>query len=148
MRVRALVGLAVAGTLCVLGVLPAGASTGIDVSGYQHPNGAAINWAAVKASGQSFVFVKATEGANGATPAYTNPYFSQDWAGAGAAGLLRGAYQFARPALPTSSALLQARDFVAVTGSMGGGADLPPVLDLEVTGGLSPTDLATWTATW
>jgi len=84
MRVRALVGLAVAGTLCVLGVLPAGASTGIDVSNYQHPNGAAINWAAVKASGQSFVFVKATEGVNGATPAYTNPYFAQDWAGAGA----------------------------------------------------------------
>jgi GH25 family lysozyme M1 (1,4-beta-N-acetylmuramidase) len=133
----------------VLGIAPAGASTGIDVSNYQHPNGAAIDWAAVKASGQSFVFVKATEGVNGATPAYTNPWFTNDWAGAGAAGLLRGAYHFARPALPTTdSALLQARNFVAVAGSMQGGADLPPVLDLEVNGGLAPADLAAWTQTW
>ena len=63
-------------------------------------------------------------------------------------GLFRGAYHFARPALPLTTAALQASAFVSVAGTMGGSLDLAPVLDLEVTGGLSPSDLISWTSTW
>ena len=103
---------------------------------------------AVRSAGQRFAFIKATEGAHGSVPAYVNPWFRTDWTGAGAAGLLRGAYHFAQPSMPADSALVQARDFVATTGSMQGAADLPPVLDVETANGLSPTDMVTWIATW
>ena len=51
--------------------VPSWALNGIDVASHQHPGGAAIDWTAVKQSGQSFVFVKATEGTS-----YTNPALS------------------------------------------------------------------------
>jgi GH25 family lysozyme M1 (1,4-beta-N-acetylmuramidase) len=117
--------------------------TGVDVSSYQHPNGQPINWSAVKAAGHSYAFVKATESTN-----YTNPYFAADWQQAASAGLYRGAYHFARPALPLDTAIAQARYFVSRAGSMTGAMDLPGVLDLETTGGLGPTDLANWTRAW
>ena len=117
--------------------------TGVDVSSHQHPGGAPINWPAVRNSGQSFAFIKATEGAN-----YTNSYFASDWNAAGSAGLFRGAYHYARPAASPNSAIDQARYFVSRTGSMSGGADLPGVLDLEETGGLGPAALAEWTRAW
>lgn len=136
----ALVALFVLGGLAV----PAGAlPSGVDVSSYQHPGGSSIDWGSVRDSGQSFAFIKATEAAN-----YTNPYFGSDWNGAGSAGLYRGAYHFARPALPLSTAVDQARYFVSRTGAMAGPLDLPGVLDLELTGGLGQADLAAWTRTW
>ena len=55
---------------------------GIDVASYQHPNGAAINWASVRASGAAFAFVKMSEGAS-----YTNVYAARDLNGARAAGM-------------------------------------------------------------
>jgi len=129
----------------LLGVAaPAGGlMTGVDVASWQHPNGAPINWTQVRSAGHTFAFVKATEGTT-----YTNPWFRRDFDGAGAAGLYRGAYHYARPALPLSTATAQARYMVSVTGTLGGGADLPLVLDLEETGGLGPTDLAAWARTF
>ncbi len=124
------------------------ATSGPDVSNYQHPNGAPINWTQVRNAGHIFAYVKATEGPSSAGGYYTNPYFASDWAGIGAAPMYRGAYHFARPQYPLSSAVLQARYFVSVTGSMHGYGDLPPVLDLESTGGLPPADLASWTQSW
>jgi len=112
---------------------------GVDVASYQHPGGAAIDWNAVAAGGYSFAFIKATEATN-----YTNPYFIRDWRGAGAAGMWRGAYHFARPALPLSTAVDQADWFINSTGLMQGAVDLPGVLDLETTGGLGPADLTAW----
>jgi GH25 family lysozyme M1 (1,4-beta-N-acetylmuramidase) len=136
--------LAVAIAMAVLvPVLPAAAITGVDVASYQHPNGAPIDWAQVKAAGHSFAYVKATEATT-----YTNPYFAGDWSGIASAGLYRGAYHYARPALPLSTAQAQARYFVSRTGSMGGPLDLPPMFDLEETGGLSPNDLVAWSLTW
>jgi len=120
---------------------------GPDVSSWQH-SGGSIDWSAVAASGTSFAFVKATEGPNGASPAYTNPYFAGDFASAGGVGLYRGGYHMARPALPLSTAADQAGQFVGVTGTLHGALDLPPVLDMENTGGLNPTDLTAWAATW
>jgi lysozyme len=75
------------------------AATGPDVSNFQHPNGAAIDWGQVRSAGHTFAFVKASEGPVGGGGYYTNGWFKSDWAGAGGAGLYRGAYHFARPQL-------------------------------------------------
>ena len=140
----------------VTGGLSGGASpsalnqaVGPDVSSWNHPNGAAIDWNQVAAAGNSFAFIKATEGPSTVGAAfYTNPYFAGDWSGARNAGLYRGAYDFARPGLPLDTATAQAQAFVSVAGTLQGSYDLPPVLDLEVTGGLSPADLTAWTHAW
>ncbi len=137
------------GALLLASISPAAADNGIDVSNWQHPYGAAINWQQVKDSGRSFVFIKATGGPTGGAGNTTNAYFASDWAAAGSVGLLRGAYQAAQPALPVSdSALLQARYFVSVTGSMQGAHDLPPVLDIEHSNGLNPAQLVEWLHDW
>lgn len=114
--------------------------TGPDVSSWQHPNGASIDWSMVRAASHPFAFVKATEDTT-----YTNPYFASDWAAIHAASMDRGAYHFARPA---SSAFNQANYFAAVVGDTHEKGDLPPVLDLEDSGGLSPANLVTWTHTF
>jgi lysozyme len=120
------------------------ATTGPDVASYQHPQGAGINWHKVKKSGRSFAIVKATEGSS-----YVNPYFAKDYAAAGAAGLVRGSYHFARPARPiVSTANAQAKEFAAQVGTVTSTHTLPPALDLEVTGGLSSSQLVTWAQTF
>src|SRR5450759_2668364 len=130
----------------VLGpVVNASASvSGPDVSSYQHPLGYSINWTAAKVSGgASFAFVKATEGGT-----YTNPYFARDFAALRASGLIRGAYHFANPTASTTSAVTQAKHFVAVAGTMSNPGDLPPVLDLEVNNGLPAASLIAWTRSY
>lgn len=124
--------------------------TGIDVSNFQHPSGAGINWNSVASSGKRFVFVKATEGPVGCTSGspYTNPYFSSDYNGAGNAGMWRGAYHFARPRLPLTTAADDARRFIAVAGVPSGGRDLPPVLDLEQACGMSKANVVAWAKAW
>jgi GH25 family lysozyme M1 (1,4-beta-N-acetylmuramidase) len=130
--------------IAVLSANPAGALlTGVDVASYQHPGDAPIDWAKVRAAGHVFALIKATEATN-----YTNPYFAGDWTGALSAGLYRGAYHYAKPAKPFSTALDQARYFVSRAGSQTGSKDFGAVLDLEETGGLGSADLATWTRTW
>jgi len=112
---------------------------GIDVSRWQH--GTSIDWADVRADGVRFAFIKATESSN-----YTNPYLASDWAATEQVGIYRGAYHFARPSV--GSAVTQARYFVAKAGRHADAGDLPPVLDLESTGGLGVTELRTWAKTW
>jgi len=128
---------------------PAGTFLGIDVSAHNHDGGAAISWKSVRAAGVRFVFVKATEGSGKASAASTNSWFSKDWEGAKAAGIARGAYHFARPRYPLSTAASDARTFasllIAQKGSTG---ELTPALDIEVTGGLSPTALTAWIDAW
>lgn len=58
---------------------------GIDVSRWQRE----IDWRAVRAAGTRFAFIKATEGGD-----HIDPLFSQNWYGAKAAGVPRGAYHF------------------------------------------------------
>lgn len=115
-------------------------SLGVDVSSWQHLH-SRLDWGRVRADGNTFAFVKATEGTG-----YVNPYFARDWAGTVRAGLFRGAYHFARPR--RGNARTQARFFLHVAGHLRGRGDLPAVLDLEVTGGLRPAALQQWTATW
>ena len=110
---------------------------GIDVAHWQ----GTINWSKVKAAGMQFAFMKATE-----STTYTDTQLATNWAGVQAAGLYRGAYHFARPKVGTAPA--QAKYFVSKVGSFQGAGTLPPVLDLEASGGLGVTALRSWTASW
>jgi GH25 family lysozyme M1 (1,4-beta-N-acetylmuramidase) len=62
---------------------------GVDVSTWQHPNGAAIDWERVLDAGYVFVIAKVTQGTS-----YVNPWALRDIEDAQAAGLLVGAYHF------------------------------------------------------
>ncbi len=123
--------------------------TGIDIASWQHPTGQPIDWAAVRSAGHSFAVIKATEGATSPGGGrYTNPWFAQDWIGAGSAGLYRGAYHYAQPTADPADAVADARHFIAATGVMNGPGDLPPVLDLEEHNGLSREQVTAWTRAW
>jgi GH25 family lysozyme M1 (1,4-beta-N-acetylmuramidase) len=98
---------------------------GIDVSAYQH----GVRWSKVSARGARFAYVKATEGVR-----YTSARFREQYSGAARAGLVRGAFHFAKPNVSTGVA--QAEYFVAALDAVGGvrttgATTLPPLLDLE-----------------
>jgi GH25 family lysozyme M1 (1,4-beta-N-acetylmuramidase) len=122
---------------------PAAAVTGpkgLDVSSHQ----GAVNWADVADGGASFAYVKATESTD-----YVNPDFAQQYNGAYAAGLVRGAYHFATP--NTSSGTAQANWFVSHGGGWSDdGRTLPPAVDLEYNPygktcyGMRPAALVHW----
>ncbi|GAB88323.1 glycoside hydrolase family 25 protein [Gordonia rhizosphera] len=138
---RTIVTAAIAGTLGLTGasvVAPAAAApqVGPDVSSHQHPGNAPINWFAVRASGQQLAMVKATE-----STWYVNPHFIPDSLAMRAAGLIRGTYHYADPG---RSAAQQALFYATIVLGQNGILDLPPVLDLEHTGGLGPRALAAW----
>jgi GH25 family lysozyme M1 (1,4-beta-N-acetylmuramidase) len=117
-------------------VCAAGTTTaGIDVSYYQ----GTINWTAVKNAGIEFAFVRVSDG-----DVFHDPKFDAYWAGAKAAGLVRGAYQFFRP---NQSITAQADMMIAAVGTLGPG-DLPPVIDVEATGGLGPSSVAAKVRQW
>jgi GH25 family lysozyme M1 (1,4-beta-N-acetylmuramidase) len=97
---------------------------GVDVAGYQHPGGAAIDWNQVAAAGYRFAFIKATEGNY-----YGNPYYAADLAQATAAGLYAAGYHFAIP--DVSSGTSQADYAVQNSGYAADGRTLPLALDIE-----------------
>lgn len=104
--------------------------TGIDVSHHQ----GTIDWAKVTAAGHRFAFVKATEGVS-----FRDPRYASNVTGAAKAGLLVGAYHFARPiSADVGNARRQAAHHAKVVGSLTG--RLPSVLDIE--GGLG--DQTAW----
>ncbi|MCC3405388.1 MAG: peptidoglycan-binding protein [Microcoleus sp. PH2017_10_PVI_O_A] len=107
---------------------------GIDVSDYQ-PN---VNWQAVAKGGILFAFVKSTEGAT-----LVSQTFARNWTGMKAAGIQRGAYHFFRPA----SSIQGQIDLFLKTVKLEAG-DLPAVLDVETTGGLSGDELCDRATTW
>lgn len=112
--------------------------SGVDVSKWQHPGGVALDWNKVAASGQKFAFIKATDGIEG-----KSAYFAQDSKAAADAGLIIGSYHKAHPDI---SATKQAAEYVAALQERPAGAKtLPPVLDIELDKGLTPTQLETWT---
>jgi lysozyme len=110
-----------------------GGTQGIDVSHYQ----GTIDWAAVRQAGCSFVFIKATDGVTNA-----DPMFQQNWTQAQQAGLLRGPYHFFRA---NDDPQTQAHFFCSTVGSPG---DLPPVLDVEITSGVSNSQILSGVQTW
>jgi len=106
---------------------------GIDVSGYQPT----VNWASVAASGIAFAFIKATEATT-----LLDHTFAAHWAQAKQAKVLRGAYHFFRP---RQDALAQAKFFL---GQLADPGELPPVLDVEVSDGVAPAQIATGVSAW
>jgi len=124
---------------------PAGAATyatGLDVSHYQ----GIISWTQVAGKSYRFAFQKATEGTT-----LVDATYPVNRAGAEGMGMRFGAYHFGRPsgtgpATIVSSAIAQADHFVDVAQPQPG--ELPPVLDLEVTGGLGSSALAQWAQAW
>ena len=110
---------------------------GIDVSYYQ----GVINWSSVKAAGKQFAIIRVSDGTG-----FLDPKFVVNWKNAKAAGLAVGAYQFFRP---NQDATAQADLFVNQLNAVGFGAnDLPPVIDVEVTGGVSGGTVAARVNTW
>jgi GH25 family lysozyme M1 (1,4-beta-N-acetylmuramidase) len=128
---------------------------GIDISSFQHPNGAAINWADVAAAGYQFAAIKATEGTY-----YSNSYYVGDAQAAIAAGMYVAAYHFANP--HDSTGIAQA-EYAALNAGKAqnatnanyqvGGQYLPLMLDLEYNPypadgnecyGLSPAQMVSW----
>lgn len=108
---------------------------GIDVSYYQED----IDWNKVAAEGHKFAFIRVSDGLY-----HIDSKFSQNWSGAKSAGIIRGAYQFFRPNL---DAIEQAQLLLDKMGPLEKG-DLPPVIDVETTEGLSPSKVAGKVAEW
>ncbi|MDK8670087.1 glycoside hydrolase family 25 protein [Corynebacterium sp. MSK195] len=126
--------LAVSGT-AVAQAVNFGAPKGVDVAAHQHPGGTPIDWSKVRSDGQSFAFVKATEGGD-----WVNPHYVEDIQAANAAGLKTGAYHYARPA---GDAKTQAANFAAQI-ALAPDQTLPPALDIEVAEGKSAAQLEQW----
>lgn len=122
---------------------PASAATvaGIDVSRYQ----GSINWTSVRNAGIEFAFIKATEGTS-----YKDSNFNSNYTNAYYAGVIRGAYHFARPNI--SGGATQA-DYLASNGGAWSADNrtLPAALDLEANPysggycyGLTTSGMRTW----
>lgn len=119
-----------------------GQTLGHDVSGHQ----GAVDWGQAAGAGARFAYVKATEGTG-----FVSPQFDQQYRGAHNAGLIRGAYHFARP--DVSSGAQQADYFIAHGGAWrGDGTTLPGALDIEYNPygdacyGKSQADMTAWIA--
>ncbi len=108
---------------------------GIDVSEFQGN----INWNSVKAAGKSFAIIRVSDGTG-----HLDPFFAQNWQGAKAAGLIRGVYQFFEPG---EDPVAQANLLLQHMGQIGEG-DLPPMIDVEVTGGQSPATINSHIHKW
>ena len=109
---------------------------GIDVSYWQ----SGIDWPKVRATGQRFVIVKASEGAT-----YADPTFADDWSGAKVSGLLRAPYCFFHP---NQDPKKQADFFFSVVQAQNDPGELPPALDLEVTDGLTKDKIIPRVKAW
>jgi GH25 family lysozyme M1 (1,4-beta-N-acetylmuramidase) len=144
-RVACLVVVAVVATAVFAGASGAATTShakGIDVSNWNDT----INWTKVAHAGYRFVIAKATEATT-----FDDSTYLANRNGSEAAGLVFGAYHFARPsgaslAAVTASAVAQADHFLSFATPQPG--ELPPVLDLEATGNLSAHRLEAWTAAW
>jgi lysozyme len=109
--------------------------SGIDIS---HYNGS-VDCAKLAAAGVVFAYVKASEGR------FTrDPLYAANYAGLKQNRVLRGAYHFFYPHLDAQA---QASNFLAVVNHLNAG-DLPPALDVEISGEQSPSVIAAAMQQW
>jgi len=108
---------------------------GIDIS---HHNGP-IDFGKVAAAGVTFAYVKASEGTHTRDRLYQTNY-----AGLKQSEIARGAYHFFHPQLDAQA---QASNFLSVVSRLFPG-DLPPALDVELSGGQSPSMIADGMRRW
>jgi lysozyme len=111
---------------------------GIDVSAYQ-PN---VEWPKVKAAGKTFAFVRVSDGID-----HPDAQFAQNWPAMKANGIIRGFYQYFRPARDVDAQVNLLVTKVSAAGGLHPG-DLPPVLDLESDGGLAPSIVVARAKNW
>ncbi|MDP3929913.1 MAG: GH25 family lysozyme, partial [Bacteroidota bacterium] len=112
---------------------------GIDVSRHQGK----INWDAVSDHtsnniGISFTFIKASEGRS-----LRDNYFQENWKNAKEINMLRGAYHFFRPHLTADEQFNLFKGIVKLEKE-----DLPPVLDVEIRGSVSPAKFKSLVKRW
>ena len=106
-------------------------ATGIDVSKYQ----GTIDWPAVAASGTDFGMARIADGLT-----IPDATFQRNYAGMRANGITPGSYLFFEP---RQDPVAQANVIVAALTTAGFRVgDLPPAIDVEVTGGQSPATIA------
>lgn len=113
---------------------------GIDVSSYQ----GSVSWSSVKASGITFAWAKATEGAT-----VNDSTFAANQNNGKAAGLYMGAYHFARPG--NNSPATESSHFwnIASPYILAEGKTFMPVLDFEdFSGHVSATSFSDWGNQW
>jgi lysozyme len=84
----------------------------------------AIDWPALPAQGVDFAWIKATEGGD-----HRDARFEANWAGAGDAGILRGAYHFFTLCRPGAEQAMNFMNSVPADPNA-----LPPAVDLEFGG--------------
>ena len=108
---------------------------GIDVSYYDD----VTDWSAARGAGIDFAFIRVSDGTQ-----FQDPKFASYWAGAKAAGVIRGAYQFFRP---EQDPVAQADLLLQMMGPLEPG-DIPPVIDVEVADGRSPAQVAAAVRAW
>jgi len=108
---------------------------GIDVS---YHNGT-INWDAVADSGIEFAFIRVSDGIY-----IEDPQFERNWSEARRVGIVRGVYQFFRPQFDP---IAQADLLLDKMGTLEDG-DLPPVIDVERDGELSPSQVTARIHQW
>jgi GH25 family lysozyme M1 (1,4-beta-N-acetylmuramidase) len=105
---------------------------GVDVSDYQGN----FDWASARVQ---FGYAQVSDGLDS-----VDWSFEGNWSRMKAAGVLRGAYQFFEPDQDPTA---QANMVVSKVGHLGEG-DLPAMIDVEVTGGLSGSTIGTRVRTW
>lgn len=117
---------------------------GIDVSKWQGD----IDWELIHAQGKVFAYIKATEGMT-----YTDPFFIKNVEGGIQAGVIVGAYHFARP--DNNTALEDANNYLSQAHVCVGSNFLPPALDLEnpnsstnITNLFTSKELSEWVQEW
>lgn len=122
---------------------------GVDVSNWQHPAGASIDWMEFKHAYPGKVAYTLVEGSEGLSPK-VNPYLAQDVSSARKSGAIVGVYHFAQPNLPVvADAIAQAKVAVAAAKVARGPGSLPLALDLEQNPNhLTADQLAQWSLTW
>ena len=99
-----------------------------------------VDWAAVKKSGKTFAFIRATEGVT-----IKDTSFAEHWPTLKMDGLIRGAYHLFHP--ETSSPTKQAQEYLKTIGKLLPG-DFPPVLDVELTDGASAATIIKGMREW
>src|SRR4029078_12273263 len=96
----------------------------------------------VKASGYRFAFTRASDGLH-----HPDVRFAANWRGTKSAGVVRGVYQFFRPAHdPVAQAALMLTKVQSAGGLQPG--DLPPVLDIETVDGVATATIRARAHAW
>lgn len=109
---------------------------GIDVSRWQ----STIDWDQVATDGVKYAIIRVANGTSA-----LDQEFIANWTNAKRVGILRGSYQYFRPA---QDPIAQAQHFVNALREQGDIGELPPVIDVEETDNESPSVIRNGVRAW